>query len=64
MARFLGPIGRFPILALGVAALLAGTSCDHLGETSEQAQVSRAFESWKSAVINHQTDQALSLIHI
>ena len=46
----------------GVVAVLGASSCSRLGQTNEQAQVARAFESWKSAVINHQTDQALAYI--
>lgn len=33
-----------------------------MGPTSEQAQVTRAFESWKNAMINQQTDQAMAYI--
>jgi hypothetical protein len=62
MARFPGFIRRLPVLALGIAALLGGSSCSRLVQTSEEAQVTRAFESWKSAVINHQTDEALAYI--
>ena len=52
------------LLALipGILAVLGASSCSRLGQTSEQAQVTHAFESWKNAVINHQTDQAMSYI--
>ena len=62
MARHLGSIRWLPVFALGVAVALAGSSCSQPGPTGEQAQVTRAFESWKSAVINLQMDQALAYI--
>jgi hypothetical protein len=52
-------------MAAVISAILAvwGTSsCSRMGPTNEQAQVARAFESWKSAVINNQTDQAMAYI--
>jgi len=48
------------LIAGGVA--VAGTSCSRSGQTDEQAQVTRAFESWKNAMINHQTDRAMVFI--
>lgn len=45
-----------------ILAVLGTSSCSRLGQTNEQAQVARAFESWKSAVINNQTDQALAYV--
>jgi hypothetical protein len=52
------------LLALipGIMAVLGTSSCSRIGQTSEQAQVSHAFESWKNAMINHQTDQAMAYI--
>src|ERR1700682_5029539 len=52
------------LLALipGFLAVLGASSCSRLGQTSEQAQVTRAFESWKNAIVNHQTDQAMAYI--
>ena len=60
MACFHGPARR--LLIPGLLAVLALSSCGRLGETSEQARVTRAFDSWKSAMINHQTDQAMTYI--
>jgi hypothetical protein len=45
------------LLAIGVAA-----SCGRLGQADEQAEVTRAFESWKDAMINQRTDQAMAYI--
>lgn len=44
------------LLAMGIS------SCSYLGQTGEQVQVTRAFESWKDAMINHRTDQAMAYI--
>ncbi len=60
MACFHGPARR--LLIPGLLAVLALSSCGRLGETSEQARVTRAFDSWKNAMINHQTDQAMTYI--
>jgi hypothetical protein len=38
------------------------SSCSYLAQTGEQAQVARAFESWKDAMINQRTDQAMTYI--
>ena len=52
-----------------VAALISGSifalsvsSCSRLGQTNEQAQVAHAFNSWKNALMNRQTDQAMAYI--
>ncbi|MCE0523189.1 MAG: hypothetical protein LV480_09795 [Methylacidiphilales bacterium] len=50
------------VLIPGLLVIGAASSCSRLGQTSDQAQVVRAFESWKKAVINHQTDQAMAYI--
>ena len=52
------------LLALisGIPVLLGAASCGRMGPTNEQAQVTRAFESWKAAMINHRTDQAMAYI--
>jgi hypothetical protein len=42
--------------------IVAMCSCSRLAQTNEQAQVTRAFEGWKTALINHQTNQALAYI--
>jgi hypothetical protein len=47
---------------LGILVVWGTSSCSRMGQTSEQAQVTRAFESWKNAMINHQTDQAMAYI--
>ena len=52
---------RFRLL-LAVLAFGAVSSCDRFGSSSDQAQVTRAFEHWKTAMINHQTGEALSYI--
>jgi len=57
MARF-----RSAQLLLALLVIFGATSCSRIGQTSEQAQVTRAFESWKNAMINHQTDQAMAYI--
>jgi hypothetical protein len=49
-------------LLLALMVVAGTTSCGRLGQTGDQAQVTQAFESWKSAVINHQTDQAMAYI--
>ena len=46
----------------GMIAVLGSVSCSRLGQTNDQVQVARAFESWKSAMINNQTDQAMAYI--
>jgi len=54
---------RLPLaLIAGLAAILGASSCSRMGQTSEQAQVTRAFEVWKNAMINHQTDLAMAYI--
>jgi len=52
------------LLALipGLLAIGAASSCSRMEQTNEQVQVTRAFESWKNAMINHQTDQAMACI--
>ena len=56
--------GHTRLLALiaGLLAVLGTSSCGRLGQTNEQARVALAFESWKNAMINHQTDQAMAYI--
>jgi len=54
-------LGRARLL-LAVMIVVGTASCQRLGQTGDQAQVTQAFESWKSAVINHQTDQAMAYI--
>jgi hypothetical protein len=49
-------------LLLALLAVAGTASCSRLGQTGDQAEVARAFESWKDAVINHQTAQALAYI--
>jgi hypothetical protein len=56
--RFRQPLALIACLV----AVLGASSCSRIGQTSEQAQVTRAFESWKNAMINHQTDQAMAYI--
>ena len=46
----------------GMLAVFGMASCSRLGPTNEQAQVSRAFNAWKEAMINRQTDQAMAYI--
>jgi len=58
MSRFHG----YARLLVAFLAVLGASSCSRMGQTSEQAQVTRAFESWKNAMINHQTDQAMAYI--
>lgn len=49
-------------LSLVLLAVLGMSSCGRLGQTNEQARVELAFESWKNAMINSQTDQAMAYI--
>lgn len=53
--------GRVRLL-LALLALAGTASCSRLGQTGDQADVARAFDSWKKAVINHQANQALAYI--
>jgi hypothetical protein len=48
------------VLLPGLLFALALSSCGHLGQTSEQTRVAQAFEAWKHAVINHQTNRAMA----
>jgi hypothetical protein len=51
------------LLALITGSLLLGmAACSRKGDANEQAQVVRAFDSWKSALIDHQTDHAMAYI--
>jgi len=50
------------VLFTGLVALWGTAGCSHLGPTSEQAKVAHAFNSWKEALINNQTDQAMAYI--
>jgi len=43
-------------------AVLGMSSCSRLGPTDEQARVTRAFESWKNAMINQRIDQAMACL--
>src|SRR5271154_2759730 len=49
-------------LVPGILAVLGASSCSRMGQTNEQAQVTRTFESWKNAMINDRTDQAMAYI--
>jgi hypothetical protein len=62
MSCFHGRARLLLALIPGILAVLGTSSCGRLGQTNEQAQVTRAFESWKNAMINHQTDQAMAYI--
>jgi len=62
MSRFHGHARLVLALISGILAVLGASSCSRLGQTNEQAQVTRAFESWKNAMINHRTDQAMAYI--
>jgi hypothetical protein len=62
MACFHGRARLWLAVMTGSVAVLGMTSCGRLGQTNEQAQVARAFESWKNAMIHDQTDQALAYI--
>jgi hypothetical protein len=42
--------------------MAGAASCSRLGQTGDEAQVAQAFESWKNAVINHKTAQAMAYI--
>jgi hypothetical protein len=48
--------------ALWILAVLGLTSCQRSGPTTEQARVTKAFDAWKTAVINHQPDRAMAYI--
>jgi len=51
------------LASLLAVLLLAGTTaCSRLGQTDDQAQVTRAFQSWKQAMISRQTSQAMAYI--
>ena len=50
------------LLGLGIMAILGASSCSRMESTNEQARVTLAFESWKDAMINHRTDQAMAYI--
>jgi hypothetical protein len=61
MSCFHGPARRLWMLVAGLA--VCGTSsCSRVNSANEQAEVMGAFNSWKDAVINHQTDQAMVYI--
>jgi hypothetical protein len=48
---------------LFASVLILGTSaCNRIGQTYEEDRVTGAFEAWKEAMINHQTDQAMAYI--
>lgn len=46
----------------GCLSLLVLSACQRLGPADEQARVARAFEAWKTAVIDDQPDQAMAYI--
>jgi hypothetical protein len=50
------------VLIPGILVVLGTASCGRLGQANEQARVKRAFESWKTAMVNQQTDQAMAYI--
>jgi hypothetical protein len=56
------PLRRLPAWIASGFALLVLASCQRLGPASDQTEVARAFESWKSAIINHQPGQAMAYI--
>jgi hypothetical protein len=62
MSCFYGRALLLLVLIPGGLAILGLSSCSRSGQTEEQAQVTHAFESWKNAMINHQTDQAMAYI--
>jgi hypothetical protein len=62
MSGFYGRARLLLALIPGLFAILGATSCSHLGQSSEQAKVSQAFNSWKEAMINNQTDLAMTYI--
>jgi hypothetical protein len=62
MSCFYGRARLLLALIFGSLAVWGMSSCSRMGPTNEQAQVTHAFESWKNALINHQTDQAMAYI--
>ena len=62
MSRFYGRARFVSVLLSGLLAVWGTSSCSRLGQTSEQAKVARAFESWKDAVTKNETDKALAYI--
>ena len=62
MSCFHGHVRGLPILLCGIMAVLGMSSCSRLGPTDEQARVTRAFESWKNAMINQRIDQAMACL--
>ena len=48
------------VLVTGLLGLAGLTSCERRGESGEEARVKLAFKSCQNALINHQTDQAMS----
>ena len=52
---------RFRLL-LALIAICGTSACGRFGQTSEQTQIVRAFDAWKTAMINRQTDQAVTYI--
>jgi hypothetical protein len=62
MASLLGT-ARLPVLLLASIMVTAATSsCSRLGLTSEQAEVTRTFSSWKNAMIDNHIDQVMIYI--
>jgi hypothetical protein len=62
MACFHGRARLWLVLIPGILAVWGMSSCGRLGQTNDQARVALAFESWKNAMINNQTDRAMSYI--
>ena len=49
-------------LPLALAAVVATCACGRLGLSSDQTRITEAFDGWKTAMINHQTPQAMAYI--
>jgi hypothetical protein len=62
MPRIQGHFRLLLVFIAGLVAVCAMVGCSRLGPTSEQATVARAFNSWKEALINNQTEQAMAYI--
>jgi hypothetical protein len=52
---------RFRLLG-ALIVFLGVSSCDRLNQSNDQAQVTHAFNAWKTAMINHQTSDAMAYI--
>ncbi len=62
MSCFHGHVRVLPALLSRSSVLGAISSCSPEGSAKEQARVAQAFDSWKKAMINRQTDQAMVYI--